>query len=206
MLKVPAEVLVGRDRAPVWRSPGKRRLAVALGWAGFALLAGAGIAAAILTAHEGRAAQHPGGVHGAGLFGWLAVGFAVAAALPLAPRFALLAWRLAFLGVLLTPLIPGQTRADAGYYVVLAIVFAVAGMRYGPRHAWWMWGLTLIPVWLWTGPDWVYPAVNTGWLALLAVAVHALSYWRRDRQALTAQTALARQQAARAEQQHERAE
>jgi hypothetical protein len=145
-------------------------------------------------------------VHGAGLFGWLAVGFAVAAALPLAPRFALLAWRLAFLGVLLTPLIPGQTRADAGYYVVLAIVFAVAGMRYGPRHAWWMWGLTLIPVWLWTGPDWVYPAVNTGWLALLAVAVHALSYWRRDRQAITAQTALARQQAARAEQQHERAE
>jgi signal transduction histidine kinase len=69
-----------------------------------------------------------------------------------------------------------------------------------------MWGLTLIPVWLWTGPDWVYPAVNTGWLALLAVAVHALSYWRRDRQALTAQTALTQQQAARAEQQRERAE
>lgn len=201
-LKVPAEVLFGRDRPPAWRSPRRRRLATALAWAGFALMAVALMAGAISTARERRPPVGPGFVHGGpGIFGWLSVGLAVSAALPLAPRFALLAWRIAFLGVLVTPLIPGQTRADAGYYVVLAVALAVAGTRYGPRHTWWMWGLSLIPVWLWTGPDWVYPAVNTGWLGLLAIAAHAVSYWRRDRQALTA---LAERQRKQAERQRER--
>lgn len=173
-----------------------------LGWLGFALTAAATAPAVVLLARPGH--HTPGG--GTGVVGWLAVVLVVTAALPLAPRFALLAWRIAFLGVLVSPLIPGQSRADGGFYAILAIVFAVAGVRYGPRYTWWMWALSLIPVWLWTGPDWVYPAVNTGWLALLAAAVHATAYWRRDRRALSAQTARAEQQAARAEEQRERAE
>lgn len=206
MLRVPAEVLFGPDKAPAWRSPRTRRRAVALGWAGFALLAAAWVTGAIANGRERSTVPPPESMHGPGILGWLAVGLAVTAALPLAPRFALLAWRIAFLGALVTPLIPGQTRADAGYYVILAVTIAVAGTRYGPRHTWWMWALSLIPVWLWTGPDWVYPAVNTGWLALLAAAVHGVAYWRRDRESLAAQTARAEQQERRAEQQRERAE
>ncbi|HEX8005385.1 MAG TPA: histidine kinase [Trebonia sp.] len=174
-----AEVLVGRDRAPAWRSAAARRTAVALGWVGWLALAASALAAVAI---GGR-----GAAHGLGALGWLAVGLAVSAALPLAIRYALLAWRLAWLGAGVTPLIPGQTRADAGYYAVLAVTLTVAGLRYGPRHLWWMAALSLIPVWVWTGPDPVYPAVNTGWLALLALVVGAVAYWRRDRRALAAQ-------------------
>ena len=206
VVRTLADVLIRRDRTPAWRSSRTRRLAVASAWAGFAVLAIAPLTAVIVVGQEPTATPHPDLPQGWGAIGWLAVGLAVAAALPLAPRFGLLAWRIAFLGVLAGPLIPGQTHADAGYYAVLAVTFAVAGLRYGPRYTWCLWALSLIPVWLWTGPDWVYPAVNTGWLALLAAATHAVSYWRRDRQALTAQKALAEQEAARAEQQRERAE
>jgi signal transduction histidine kinase len=174
-----AEVLAGRDRVPAWRSAATRRTAIQLGWLGFAAIAASAlIAVSIGSDHQGAAAA-----------GWLAVGLAVAAAVPLAPRYALLAWRLAFLGVLLTPLIPGQTRADAGYYGVLVIVYAVAALRYGTRALWWMAALTLIPVWLWTGPDWTYPARLTVGLVLLAAALHGIVNWRRDRHALARQAA-----------------
>jgi signal transduction histidine kinase len=204
VVRTLADVLAGRDRAPVWRSAATRRLAVVSGWAGFALIAFAALAALVVAGHARTSGSQPSVPHAPGLFGWLAVGLAVAAALPVAPRYGLLAWRIAFLGVLVTPLIPGQTDADGGYYAILAVTFAVAGVRYGPRYAWCMWVLSLIPVWLWTGPDWVYPAVNTGWLALLAAATHAVSYWRRDRRALAAQKALAEEQRERAERQRER--
>ena len=180
-MKALAEVLAGRDRVPAWSSATTRRTSILLGWLGFALIAASGLAAVAISRHQNGAADA----------GWLAVGLAVAAALPLAPRYALLAWRLAFLGVLLTPLIPGQTRANPGYYVVLAIVYAVAGPRYGTRALWWMAALTLIPVWLWTGPDWTYPARLTVGLALLAAALYGIVNWRRDRHALARQTARA---------------
>jgi signal transduction histidine kinase len=187
-----AEVLTGRDPAPAWRSAATRRAAVALGWLSLAAIV-VPVTTVVLLARRNDASVP----HGPAVLGWLAVGFAVAAALPLAPRHALLAWRLAWLGVGVTPLIPGQSRADGGYYAVLAVTLAVAGLRYGPRHLWWMTALSLIPVWAWTGPDLVYPAVNTGWLVLLALAVSAVAYWRRDRQALARQTE-------NAEREHER--
>ncbi|HSZ42848.1 MAG TPA: histidine kinase, partial [Trebonia sp.] len=193
---VLAEVLIGRDRAPAWRSDRTRRTAALAGWAGWLLVAASGVAVAI-GGNAGRAAPAAG---------WVAVGLAVAAALPLAPRFGLLAWRVAFLGVLISPLIPGQSRADGGFYAVLAVTLGVAGLRYGPRYLWWMVALSLIPVWLWTGPDWVYPAANTAWLAVLGLVVQGAAYWRRDRRALEAQTEHAAQQRERAEQQRERAE
>jgi signal transduction histidine kinase len=178
-MKALAEVLAGRDGVPAWRSAGTRRTALLSGWVGFALLAASALAALTV-----------GGDHRAvpAAAGWLAVALAVSAAVPLAPRYALLAWRLAFLGVLLTPLIPGQTRADAGFYAVLAIVYAVAGLRYGPHELWWMAALTLIPIWLWTGPDWTYPARLTIGLVLYAAALQGIAIWRRDRHALARQT------------------
>ena len=198
-----ADVLIRRDRAPVWRGTGTRRAATLAGWLGWLILACSGILA-VTFAGRGNNAGQPGLEHGPGAFAWLAVGLVVAAALPLAPRFALLAWRLAYLGVLVTPLIPGQTRANGGYYAVLAVCLAVAGLRYGPRYLWWMTALTLLPVWLWTGPDWVYPAVNTAWICGLAAVLHLVGYWRRDRRALAAQTQRAREQSQRAREQRER--
>jgi signal transduction histidine kinase len=175
------EVLAGRDQAPAWRSPAARRTATLLGWLGYLVLASVALAAA----NHARRQNHPGYPS---LVGWLAVGLAVCAAVPLASRYPRLAWRVAFLGVLVTPLIPGQTRADAGFYAVLAIVYVVAGLRYGRAALWWMAALTLIPIWLWTGPDLTYPARLTAGLALLAAALHGMTLWRRDRTALAAQT------------------
>jgi signal transduction histidine kinase len=180
-------VLTGRDDAPAWRSAATRRAAYAAAWLGWAAVAATALLAVTLAErHHGAPAR--AAPSGSGALGWLTVALVISAALPLAPRYALLAWRLACLGVLVTPLIPGQTRADAGKYAVLAVVYVVAGLRYGPPVLWWMAGLTLVPVWLWTGPDWVYPARLTIGLAVLTAALYGITNWRRDRQELAAQT------------------
>lgn len=180
-------VLIGRDDAPAWRSAATRRAAYVAAWLGWVLLAATALLAVTLAErHHGTPAH--AAPSGAGALGWLTVALVISAALPLAPRYALLAWRLAYLGVLITPLIPGQTRADAGKYAVLAVVYVVAGLRYGPPVLWWMAALTVVPVWLWTGPDWVYPARLTIGLAVLTAALYWITNWRRDRQALAAQT------------------
>jgi signal transduction histidine kinase len=188
------QVLAGRDAAPGWRSAQARRWALAAGWAGWAL-----VAASVLLA-----ASHGAVSHGSRP-GWIVVEIVVGGALALAPRWPLLAWRIAWLGVLVTPLIPGQSQADAGKYIILAVATSVAGLRYPRRVLWTMTVLTLIPVWLWTGPDWVYPAVNTGLFAALVV-LELAGRWRRDRRALAAQTERAARQAAVAERETERAE
>jgi signal transduction histidine kinase len=176
-------VLIGRDIEPSWRSPAARRTANAAGASGWVLLAAAAVAAVTFGARHGHSA--PGGPDA---LGWLAVTLAVSAALPLAPRYALLAWRIAYLGVLLAPLLPGQNRVDTGYYTVLTIAYVVAGLRYRQPGLWWMAALTLVPVWLWTGPDWVYPIRLTTGLALLTAALYGAGSWRRDRRRLAAQT------------------
>ena len=75
---------------------------------------------------------------------------------------------------------------DTGYYTILTIVYVVAGLRYGPPRLWWLAVLTLIPVWLWTGPDWTYPIRLTIGLAVLTAALYGIRAWGRDRQRLTA--------------------
>jgi signal transduction histidine kinase len=188
-------VLIGRDAAPAWRSAATRRAAWAAAWLGWALLAAAALAAVALgTRHHGTQAPGPSAPAWPGALGWLAVEFAVSAALPLSPRYPLLAWRIAYLGVLVTPLIPGQNRVDTGYYVVATIVFAVAGLRYEQPRLWWMAALMLLPVWLWTGPDWAYPTRLTIALALLTLALYAVGKWRRDRRKLAVQAQQTRQQ------------
>jgi signal transduction histidine kinase len=83
---------------------------------------------------------------------------------------------------------------DTGYYTVLTIAYIVAGLRYGPPRLWWLAVLTLIPVWLWTGPDWTYPIRLTIALAVLTAALYGIRAWGRDRQRLAAQTQQTRHQ------------
>jgi len=189
------QVLIGRDEAPAWRSTAAKRVAYAAAVLGWAVLAAAAVTAVVLgTRSHGTRPPEPGGPAGPGSLGWLAVELAVGAALLLAPRYPLLAWRLAYLGILVTPLVPGQNRVDTGYYVVATITFAVAGLRYGPPRLWWMAALTLLPIWLWTGPDWAYPLRLTIALAVLTVVLYAIGRWRRDRRELAAQAEQARRQ------------
>jgi len=188
-------VLVGRDEAPAWRSAARRRAAYAAAAVGWALLAGSVIAAATYAAlHHAPSPNGPGAPAGGGALGWLVVELAVSAVLLLAPRYPLLAWRLAYLAAVFAPLIPGQNRVDTGYYVLATIAFAVASLRYGLRPSLVMAVLMLLPVWLWTGPDWVYPIRLTGGLVILTAALYAAGRWRGDRRALAAQTRQTRQQ------------
>ena len=190
-----AHVLIGRDEPPAWRSARVKRASYAAAVLGWVLLAAAALTAVALgKRHHGTQPSGLGGPAGPGALGWLAVEAVVSAALLLSPRYPLLAWRIAYLGVLVTPLLPGQNRVDTGYYTVLTIVFTVARPAYGPPRLWWMAALTLLPIWLWTGPDWAYPLRLTIGLAVLTVACYAMGNWRRDRRALAAQTTTARLQ------------
>jgi signal transduction histidine kinase len=183
-----AQVLAGRDGAPVWQSAAGRRAAYAAAAAGWALLA------AIAIAEVAAGVTGPHGPRGAGQAGWLAGTLIVGAALLLTPRFPLAAWRLAWLAACVAPLIPGQNRVDTGYYTVLTIVYVVAGLRYGPPRLWWLAVLTLIPVWLWTGPDWTYPIRTTIGLAVLTAALYLIRAWLGDRHRLAAATQQTRHQ------------
>src|SRR5215472_7419247 len=188
-------VLAGRDAAPAWRSAAARRTAYAAAAVGWALFAGSALAAATLAALRHAPSQNgPGAPAGLAALGWLAVELAVSAVLLLTPRYPLLAWRLAYLATVFAPLIPGQNRVDTGYYVLLTIAFAVAGLRYGLRPSLVMAALMLLPAWLWTGPDWVYPIRLTVGLVILTAALYAVGRWRGDRQALAAQTGHAERQ------------
>lgn len=171
-----AQVLAGRDEPPQWRTAARRRTAYAAAWGCWVLLAASTVAAIAVVGR--RNGTGPGGTHD---WGWLAVELAVCAVIPVAMRYALLGWRIAYLAVLVTPLIPGQSRVDGGLYIVLAITFVVAGLRYGAAALSWMATLTLIPLWLWMA-GWVYPARVTIGLAFLTAALYAAG--QRDRLAL----------------------
>jgi signal transduction histidine kinase len=189
------QVLAGPDTAPAWRSARARRWAFAAGWAGWALVA----VSVVLEASHGVVSRGSRAE-------WVAVEIVVGSAFAVVPRWPLLAWRIAWLGVLFTPLVPSQSHADAGKYVFLAVAIAVAGLRYPRRTLWTMTALALIPIWIWTGPDWVYPAVDTGLFIALAVMIDLAGRSRRDRAALAAQTERAARQAELAERETVRAE
>jgi signal transduction histidine kinase len=185
-----ALVLAGRDQVPAWRSAAARRRWVALAWAGWALVTAMALAVKFVPSRT----EHAGAGAGAG---WVVVAATVALALPLAPRYPLLGWRLAFLGTLITPLIPGQSRADAGFYVIMLILFCAAGLRNSRLALWWMFALMLLPVWLWTGPDLRYPIENSAAIVLIAVALDAFGGRRRARRELAEQSQRAEHEQAR---------
>jgi signal transduction histidine kinase len=124
-------------------------------------------------------------------------GPAVLAPLLLAARFPLLAWRLAYLIVLLVPLVPDEPRVAPPQVAVLLLVCCVAGLRYPRPVLWSMSALMLVPAWLWIGPGWEKQAVATLLLTAGTAGLEAAAAWRRARRALAVQAARAEREQAR---------
>ncbi len=190
------QVLAGPDPAPAWRSRSRRRAASALAAAGVALLVLAALGA-VLTLHRAGTPTVQGFRQARGYPPFLPLLPVLVAPLPLAVRYPLLGWRLAYLTALLAPLIPGQSKWDPGQIAVLLVVFGAAGLRHPRPVLWWMWALMLVPAWLWTGPDWTKPVGVTILFTAAAVVVDAIGAWRRARRALAAEAERAEQEQAR---------
>jgi signal transduction histidine kinase len=189
------QVLIGPDPAPAWRSKGARNAAITAAVLGGVLLVAAALGGTLLIARS--LGDHPSAQDFQRPTGLLVVLFTLAACLPLAVRYPLLAWRITYLVVLLGPLLPGENGLDPGSVAILLITFVIAGLRRPRAVLWWMQALTLVPVWLWTGPDWVKPAeVSLLFLGAGALTEGAAAWWRA-RQALADQTRLAEAERAR---------
>jgi signal transduction histidine kinase len=122
------------------------------------------------------------------------VALAVVAPLLVAVRYPLLGWRIGWLGLLLVPLLHerwwGGLPWDPVQVPVLLTVLCLAGIRHERPVLCWLWALTLIPWWLWTGKD--GPGLAAAVLGSLAFAAMAITMdrvgsERRTRQALADQ-------------------
>ena len=119
----------------------------------------------------------------------------VVAPLPLAARYPMLAWRIGWLALLLSPLVPAAWWGGWpwGPPQVLALLgaFCLAGVRHQRPVLWWMWALSLIPWWLWLTADVANLNGPFGATIVFTAATIALdsisSRWRAQR-ALAAQT------------------
>ena len=135
------QVLIGPDPPSVWRWRSPRQRRVAYTTLGVATLA---LCAANLVGAFAEPAQP-----------LLAV--PLVAPLPLAARYPMLAWRIGWLALLLTPLVPatwwGSWPWGPGQILALLGAFCLAGIRQQRPELWWMWALTLIPWWLWLAAD-----------------------------------------------------
>jgi len=167
----------------------------------------------------------PAGIHGArippafagGLLSWafapgpmsiaLAMVLALLAALavvlpvPLAARYPLMGWRIAWLGLLVVPLTGASWLGSWPWgpvqILVLLAVFCAAGVRHQRPVLWWMWALTLIPWWLWSAPHRLGCVLGTVGFTAAAIAVDSMSTRRRAQQALADQTELTELEQAR---------
>jgi signal transduction histidine kinase len=182
------QVLTGADAAPEWwHPPWQRRAYLALSVTTLALYV-----------------DNLAGMHGQpriplAPFRYLPpllLAGAVVLPLLLAARYPLLGWRIAWLALLLAPLVPGGWRGGWPWgqpqILVLLVVFWVAGVRYGRPVLWWMWALTLIPWWLWLAMDLKNldgPVGATVVLTAATIALDSLSTRWRTQRALAAQTA-----------------
>jgi len=127
---------------------------------------------------------------------------AVVVPVPLAARYPLMGWRIAFLGLLAVPLTGaawlGSWPWGPVQILVLLAVFCAAGVRHPRPVLWWMWALTLIPWWLWSAPHRrLGCALGTVALTAAAIAVDSMSSRRRAQQALADQTELTELEQAR---------
>ncbi len=119
---------------------------------------------------------------------------AVVAALPLAARYPLLGWRIAWLAMLLVPLSSiywlGRWRWNPIQVIVLLVVFCAAGRRQPRPVLWWMWALSLIPWWLWADKKQsglIVSALGTVAFTAATLAVDAMGSRRRTQDALADQ-------------------
>src|ERR1700722_9837551 len=143
---------------------------------------------------------YPGLIHQVGAGGSRPLLLAVMALLavlpvPLAVRYPLLSWRLAWLAFLLMPLTAAYWWGGWPWYPVqvpiLLTVFCLAGMRHQRSVLWWMWGLTVVTWWLWSGtgrPDLAAHLLGTVALTAVTVVLDSMSSRRRAQQALTVAT------------------
>jgi signal transduction histidine kinase len=181
------QVLIGPDPPSVWRwhSPQERRL-------GYAAL---GLVTLVLCAANliGSFAR----------VGQLLLAVPVVAPLPLAARYPMLAWRIGWLALLLTPLVPavwwGGWPWGPGQVLAMLGAFCLAGIRQRRPELWWMWGLTLIPWWLWLRgmADPNGPAGATVVFTAVVLAVDNIGSRLRAQHALAVQTERAEDERAR---------
>lgn len=114
------------------------------------------------------------------------IALAVVVPLPLAARYPLLAWRIAWAGLLLVPLLDMRWAGGGPWNPVqtplLLTAFCLAGVRHPRPVLWWMWALSLIPWWLGIGHGLRGLAVGAlGTLAFTAAAVAADAVGTRRR-------------------------
>ena len=180
-------MLAGRDPAPPWArlARAERRT-----------LSGVISLAAVVLGIGNVASVHIAGIHGpqwAGLPRQVLAG-AVVAPLLLAPRSPMLAWRIAWVGLLLVPLVPtawwGGWPWGGPQIVATLVVFCLAGLCQPRQELWWMWALTVTPwlVWLVADiPNLKGPVSATIVFAVVAIAVDSIGARLRAQRALTAQ-------------------
>lgn len=184
-----AHVVVARDPPPRYRARWQQRAATFLAAVG-AVLVGVALAAAILdlnTPHSVITSRPPGlpGRPGEGYQNLLDISVTLVP-LALAARFPLLAWRAAYLAVVLLPLLPGHDAVYPPQATAFVVVFCLAGAGQDLLPLAWMWVLALVPVWLWVGAGWHGRALATAALAVVAAAAGTIRSRRQDRSALAA--------------------
>jgi signal transduction histidine kinase len=193
-----ADALIGRDRAPLWRSWRQRRAAyVALGLA-TVLLCIVSVASMhpVQGPHELMNAVAPQRRAIPARSLWLPlVAVAVVAPLPLSVRYPLLAWRIGCVGLLLVPEVAARWWGGWpwGPVQVLAVLaaFCVAGLRYQRPVLWWMYALSLVPWWMWLQadvPNLHGPAASIVVFTAVTLALDSISSRHRAQRALAAQT------------------
>jgi len=203
------EVTLGPDPAPQPRRPAARWALVGLFSAGLLLLAGTVVAFATMP-HGGITAWWLGApgrkiIGGAAnrisaqltnngtvrYINVVAVGRVIelafgAGLLLVAARRPLYAWRVAWLAAFLLPWLSNGLLLWPGL-VAVGVVFGVAGWRHSREALWWMWALSLVPLWVLLTPGWQRPLAASLVLTGAAVAVDAAGASHRARRALLAQ-------------------
>jgi signal transduction histidine kinase len=170
------------DPPPVWRGQWRKRLAYA------AVV----LVACVL------------GLGAAGdAFGGLSSPQGLVTALTVVPllltvRYPLMGWRVAWLGLAVGPLVNSQWWDGwawiAGQLPVLLLLFWLAGIRHRRQVIFWMWGLSLLPLWLWVGHSHqtgtLLAAIAVTADAIAVDAVRSRRHAQRDLAAQTEQTEL----------------
>ena len=158
------QVLAGPDTPPAWwHPPWRRRAYLALSLATLALFV---LSLASIHTRPTVTPAPPTSCRAAPCYyfhypplgaGQVLLVMAVVTPLLLAARYPLLGWRIGWLALLLTPLVPAGWRGGwpwgPAQVLVLLMVFCVAGVRYRRPVLWWVWALSLIPWWLWLVRD-----------------------------------------------------
>jgi signal transduction histidine kinase len=194
-------VLTGPDPAPPWSgrpAPERRAAYLALGTATLALcIVNTATVHGLASAHgqlPAGSAPVPGGLLPPTLAQHV-LAVAVVAPLLLACWYPMLAWRLGWIGLLLTPLAPaswwGGWPWGPPQILALLAAFCLAGLRQLRPALWCMWALTIVPWLAWLVADVSHvngPVAATIVFTMVVVAVDSVGVRLGAQRALTVQT------------------